>query len=316
MTASPSPALSLREQGNALFKQGNYLKAAAVYTQAIKADSSNAALYSNRAAAFLNLLKVTKALADAEMTIKLNPTWEKGYFRKGCVLEAMQRFEEALVAFRCALEQNPQSAEVSMKIKRLSQVLRDQKRAQDKKNGKTNGEKQNDSESAAADNSQGLVFHGFGNDLAAFAKDVMEAAIREWNSNNGKIDAGVRFFFGNLDNPSKEFLPLVAVDKAFESPDTLQSCVSFLRQYAVDSSSKAACLVVAKKTIAFPQVWKGTGTRKWKASHSSGMFVQLESPVTRRLWFVPSATEKGRAVCRTPELLDIDLHAVLPPLYR
>lgn len=45
MTASPSPALSLREQGNALFKQGNYLKAAAVYTQAIKADSSNAALY-------------------------------------------------------------------------------------------------------------------------------------------------------------------------------------------------------------------------------------------------------------------------------
>lgn len=61
--------------------------------------------------------------------------------------------------------------------------------------------------------SQGLVFHGFGNDLAAFAKDVMEAAIREWNSNNGKIDAGVRFFFGNLDNPSKEFLPLVAVDK-------------------------------------------------------------------------------------------------------
>lgn len=25
----------------------------------------------------MNLLKVTKALADAEMTIKLNPSWEK-----------------------------------------------------------------------------------------------------------------------------------------------------------------------------------------------------------------------------------------------
>ena len=32
---------------------------------------------SNRSAAFLNLSKVTKALADAEMTIKLKPTWEK-----------------------------------------------------------------------------------------------------------------------------------------------------------------------------------------------------------------------------------------------
>lgn len=48
--------------------------------------------------------------------------------------------------------------------------------------------------------------------------------------------------------------------QAFESPDTLQSCVSFLRQYAVDSSSKAACLVVAKKTIAFPQVWNSDAT--------------------------------------------------------
>ena len=32
---------------------------------------------SNRAAAFLSLVKLSKALADAETTIKLNPQWEK-----------------------------------------------------------------------------------------------------------------------------------------------------------------------------------------------------------------------------------------------
>lgn len=32
---------------------------------------------SNRAAAFLHLVKLNKALADAEMTIKLSPQWEK-----------------------------------------------------------------------------------------------------------------------------------------------------------------------------------------------------------------------------------------------
>lgn len=32
---------------------------------------------SNRAAAFLNLVKLNKALADAEMTITLKPDWEK-----------------------------------------------------------------------------------------------------------------------------------------------------------------------------------------------------------------------------------------------
>ncbi len=46
MEAEPAAAVpSLREQGNALFKEKNYLKAAAVYTQAIKADPENAALY-------------------------------------------------------------------------------------------------------------------------------------------------------------------------------------------------------------------------------------------------------------------------------
>ncbi|KAG0611341.1 hypothetical protein M758_7G133900 [Ceratodon purpureus] len=76
MEPKPSAA-DLKDQGNAHFKQQNYLKAAALYTQAIKLDPDNAALYSNRSAAFLNLVKLTKALADAEMTIKLKPTWEK-----------------------------------------------------------------------------------------------------------------------------------------------------------------------------------------------------------------------------------------------
>ena len=36
---------SLKDQGNEFFKAGNYLKAAALYTQAIKAEPSNAALF-------------------------------------------------------------------------------------------------------------------------------------------------------------------------------------------------------------------------------------------------------------------------------
>lgn len=37
--------LSLKDQGNEFFKAGNYLKAAALYTQAIKQDPSNPTLY-------------------------------------------------------------------------------------------------------------------------------------------------------------------------------------------------------------------------------------------------------------------------------
>lgn len=37
--------MSLKDKGNEFFKAGNYLKAAALYTQAIKLDPSNPTLY-------------------------------------------------------------------------------------------------------------------------------------------------------------------------------------------------------------------------------------------------------------------------------
>ena len=37
--------MSLKDEGNAEFRQGNWLKAAALYTKAIKADPANAVLY-------------------------------------------------------------------------------------------------------------------------------------------------------------------------------------------------------------------------------------------------------------------------------
>lgn len=314
MEAKPSAA-DLKDQGNAHFKAANYLKAAALYTQAIKLDPGNAALFSNRSAAFLNLVKLTKALADAEMTIKLKPTWEKGFFRKGCCLEAMERYEEALATYREALAQNPQSSEVATKVKRLTQVVREKKRNQQEKPASTANGSSAESEPVRVDAVlEKALPPGTSDETRKFAKESIETALNDWNDNNGKVDANVRLCLGK--DVSKETLSNVAVEKAFESPDTLNSCAAFLRQYIVDSSSTAACLIVAKKSIAFPQVWKGTGTRKWTHGNSNGFFIQLETSATRRLWFVPSTVEHGRNVCRTLEPLDIDLHAVLPPLFR
>ena len=41
---------------------------------------------------------------------------------------------------------------------------------------------------------------------------------------------------------------------AFNSPDTLQSATAFLRQYAADTDAHAACAVVPRSCIAYPQV--------------------------------------------------------------
>nr|XP_009398554.1 PREDICTED: hsp70-Hsp90 organizing protein 2 isoform X2 [Musa acuminata subsp. malaccensis] len=265
---------TLKDQGNEFFKAGNYLKAAALYTQAIKLEPSNPTLYSNRAAAFLHLVKLNKALSDAETTISLNPQWEKGYFRKGCILEAMERYDDAISAFQVALQYNPQSSESSK-----------------------------------------FGTEEVWQDIFSFLADVMDSAIKAWHE-TGQVDPRVNFLLDKQKTQTDKYAPVVNIDKAFESPHTHSNCFSFLRQYAEDSFSSAACLVAPKSIMAYPQVWKGQGSRKWKLGQSNGFFVQFESPLLRKLWFIPSSTEKGRILCRNPEALDISAHEVLPRLFK
>eukprot|EP00262_Sarcandra_glabra_P009424 TRINITY_DN23806_c0_g1_i1.p1 TRINITY_DN23806_c0_g1~~TRINITY_DN23806_c0_g1_i1.p1 ORF type:complete len:366 (-),score=57.99 TRINITY_DN23806_c0_g1_i1:176-1141(-) len=313
--AEEEAIVSLKDQGNESFKAGSYLKAAALYTQAIKKDPSNATLHSNRSAAFLHLVKLNKALADAETTITLNPQWEKGYFRKGCVLEAMERYDDAVAAFQVALQHNPQNAEVSRKIKRLTQLARDKKRVQEVETIRSNIDMRKYLDPLKSELSEKMGGEECWQDIFSFIVDTMETAIRGWHETS-KVDAKVNFFLYKQKAQTDEYAPIVNIDKAFESPHTHSDCFSFLRKYAEDSFSKAACLVVPKSIISYPQVWKGQGSRKWKHGQSDGFFVQFESPVLRKLWFIPSSTEKGRTLCRNPEVIDVSSHEVLPRLFK
>ncbi|MBA0733423.1 hypothetical protein Gogos_017444 [Gossypium gossypioides] len=307
--------MSLKDKGNEFFKAGNYLKAAALYTQAIKQDPSNPTLYSNRAAAFLNLVKLNKALADAETTITLKPQWEKGYFRKGCILEAMERYDDALAAFQIALQYNPQSAEVSRKIKRLSQLAKDKKRAQEVQNLRSNVDIAKCLETLKSEMSEKYKSEDSWKEMFSFLVETMETAVKSWHETS-KVDPRVYFLLDKEKSPADKYAPVVNIDKAFESPHTHSSCFSFLRQYAEDSFSRSACLVVPKSIIAYPQVWKGQGSRKWKHGQHDGFFVQFESPLLRKLWFISSSNEMGKTLCRDPEVLDIGAHEVLPRLFK
>uniref|UniRef100_A0A6M2EEL4 Uncharacterized protein n=1 Tax=Populus davidiana TaxID=266767 RepID=A0A6M2EEL4_9ROSI len=307
--------ISLKDKGNEFFKAGNYLKAAALYTQAIKLDPSNPTLYSNRAAAFLQLVKLNKALADAETTIKLNPQWEKGYFRKGCVLEGMERYDDALATFQIALQHNPQSTEVSRKIKRISQLAKDKKRAQEVQSMRSNVDMAKHLETLKSEMSEMLGSEECFKDMFSFLVETMETAVKSCHEAS-KVDPRVYFLLDKEKTQTDKYAPVVNIDKAFESPHTHSNCFSFLRQYADDSFSKAACLVVPKNIISYPQVWKGQGSRKWKYGQHDGFFVQYESHFMRKIWFIASTNEKGQTLCRDPEVLDIGAHEVLPRLFK
>lgn len=74
---------------------GELRRLGCVRRQAIELDPSQHVYFSNRSAAYLSKKDADSALADAEQCIKLNPSWAKGYSRKGAALHALKQYKEA-----------------------------------------------------------------------------------------------------------------------------------------------------------------------------------------------------------------------------
>jgi len=61
-------------------------------------------LYSNRSACYFGLNRFDEALKDAKECIKLNPSWPKGYSRKGAALRAKGLFQAASESYKLAAQ--------------------------------------------------------------------------------------------------------------------------------------------------------------------------------------------------------------------
>lgn len=91
---------SWKAKGNEFMKSRQYDKAVECYSNGIKLDENNHILYSNRSAAYLAAGKVDEAYDDGVKCIALNPTWAKGYCRKGAAEQARMELEEAASTYK------------------------------------------------------------------------------------------------------------------------------------------------------------------------------------------------------------------------
>ena len=78
--------MSLKKKGNSALQEGNVDEAIQLYSEAIKCDPENAALFSNRSAAYCMKKKFMDALTDAETSIQLDSKWAKVCKRETTVL--------------------------------------------------------------------------------------------------------------------------------------------------------------------------------------------------------------------------------------
>ncbi|KAH8105503.1 chaperone [Cristinia sonorae] len=122
----PEKANEAREQGNALFKAGDFAGAVKAYTESIKRDPADPRGYNNRSNAYTKLVALPEALKDAEEAIKVDPKFVKAYIRKSHVLFAMRDYTKAIEAAQVASdidEEKKHTREIQEQMLKCQQAL-------------------------------------------------------------------------------------------------------------------------------------------------------------------------------------------------
>jgi stress-induced-phosphoprotein 1 len=95
----PSKAAHYKALGNDAFKDKRYEEAIEHFSKAIECNPTDQTFYSNRSACFVNIGRYEEALKDGENCIKINPSWPRGFQRKGNALEYLHRIDDAIATY-------------------------------------------------------------------------------------------------------------------------------------------------------------------------------------------------------------------------
>lgn len=73
LNIDPIKSLELKERGNKLFKENNFIEAIKEYNESIKLNPNDPILYSNRAACYIKLKEYQLAIQDCDKSIQIKP---------------------------------------------------------------------------------------------------------------------------------------------------------------------------------------------------------------------------------------------------
>mmetsp|Transcript_27320 Transcript_27320/g.55833 ORF Transcript_27320/g.55833 Transcript_27320/m.55833 type:complete len:496 (+) Transcript_27320:210-1697(+) len=114
----------LKAKANAKFQEGHLNEAIEFYTQAIENNAKNHILFANRAFCQVKLENYGSAIIDATEAITLDPTYIKGYYRRGTAYLALHKLKQAKADFREAVKIEPGNKDARLKLNDCDKAIR------------------------------------------------------------------------------------------------------------------------------------------------------------------------------------------------
>lgn len=102
------PPEALREQGNELFRRGDYGAAAARYAEALKVKADDAMTLANRAECYLRVRQFHLALVDADAALAADPSHHKALYKRAMALNGLGRYPDAIKTLKQLLDKEPE----------------------------------------------------------------------------------------------------------------------------------------------------------------------------------------------------------------
>lgn len=117
-----------REKGNQMFKDMKYPEAVAAYSEALRRGPPSVnpdayKIYSNLAACYTKLCAYPEGVKAADKCLELEPTFVRGYSRKGTLQFFMKEYDKALETYQKGLAHDPDNAELKEGMQRCVEQI-------------------------------------------------------------------------------------------------------------------------------------------------------------------------------------------------
>ncbi|OZC11983.1 hypothetical protein X798_01164 [Onchocerca flexuosa] len=117
-------ANNLKEEGNTLMKSSQFEDAILKYNEAIKLNK-DPAYFCNRAAAYCRLEQYDLAIQDCRAALALDPKYSKAYGRMGLAFSCQNRYEQAVEAYKKAVDLDPEQESYKNNLKIAEDKLKE-----------------------------------------------------------------------------------------------------------------------------------------------------------------------------------------------